>query len=1254
MGGAVPEPSKDWPHWRYDARRSGATPHALAPQLHLQWIRELPPPRPAWPDQPKMQFDAAYEPVVAGQTLFVGSTRTDSVTAYDTRTGTARWTFMTDGPVRFAPAVWEGRVYLVSDDGHLYALDAASGLLLWKFRGGPSDRRALGQERLVSAWPARGAPVVADGTVYFAASIWPFMGTFLYALEARTGKVVWVNDGDGMTYWTQPHNADAFAGVAPQGPLAVAGDKLLIPGGRSIPACYDRRTGKMIHFRIAENGRRGGYDVAVGGRILMAGAAVVDLPTGLALAELARPAVVTGDTIYCPGKSRDLLVSTAPAVKYSESKDKKGVKTTRASWAAPFKSETIASPKIEALIKAGPRIYVGAEKKVLAFESDKAPSWQAEVEGTPLSLVAADDRLFVSTKEGRIYCFGPEKREPVVHACRARPAGPFEGYAVVFTAGGSSLDLGGHRIIFVHPEDSQVRATREALFDRGEYGDRAAAHRGTPLTFHLPPYLASVIEYRLDEPLGDEALAKLFQALRPFGGRLMLPKRSLSREFKPAGALIEERGEQYVIIRAGAPPGAGNWTHEHADASNTRVSKDQIVRAPLGLLWWGGPSHDGILPRHGHGPQPQVLDGRLFIEGVDLLRAIDIYTGRLLWETKLAGVGKFYNNTSHQPGANSSGTNFISTPGGIYMVHGRACVRLDPATGKKMSEFTLPAAVGARETPVLSYINVFEDSLVLGTEPLAEEKMPSGPAAKAPPPKSDDDPDDPDLLKKLLLLKGDKDALSSSRRLFVLDSTTGAVRWSVASEWGFRHNATCIGGGRLYTIDRLSGPQIDRMKKRGEKPPEHKPRLLAFDLTTGKELWRSDEKIFGTWLSYSVERDLLIEAGRVARDTIYDEPKGMRAWAAAGGTPSWERKDYSGPAMIHHDTILMADRACDLQTGKPRARAHPVTGEAVAWSWSRNYGCNTPMASEHLLTFRSGAAAFFDLALDGGTGNFGGFRSSCTNNLVVAGGVLTAPDYTRTCTCSYQNQASIALVPMAENEIWTFFGLSESKAPVKRVALNFGAPGDRRADDGTLWLEYPSVGGRSPAVPVKILPETIETFRRHSSRVAGQGHPWVAASGVRGISSVTVDLGEVERAWTLRLHFAEPDEIGPGARLFDVAVDGRDVITGLDVAREAGGPLRGIVKEFPAIRAKKELTVSFRTRLSQPILCGLEVAEEGAPVAALPTTVEVAPLPPEEPEPAEPLLIPEAPPELPPYVLLAGALLILALLSFLPRRHPLR
>src|SRR5262245_52739572 len=117
----VPAPSGgDWPMSRYDAGRTAASPHELPARMHLQWVREYPALAPAWPDQPKLQFDAAYDPVVLGRTMFVASPRNDTVTALDTETGEELWTFAGEGPVRFAPVAWEGRVYFAADDGYLY------------------------------------------------------------------------------------------------------------------------------------------------------------------------------------------------------------------------------------------------------------------------------------------------------------------------------------------------------------------------------------------------------------------------------------------------------------------------------------------------------------------------------------------------------------------------------------------------------------------------------------------------------------------------------------------------------------------------------------------------------------------------------------------------------------------------------------------------------------------------------------------------------------------------------------------------------------------------------------------------------------------------------------------------------------------------------------------------------------------------------------------------------------------------------
>jgi outer membrane protein assembly factor BamB len=1246
----------DWPLWRYDAQRSAAAPQKLAARLHMQWVRQFPRLAPAWPDQDKMQFDIAYEPVVMGKRLFINSPQHDCVTALDTATGKQLWRFFTDGPVRFAPAAWQDRVYFTSDDGHLYCVDAADGSLRWKFRGGPSDRKILGNERLISTWPARGAPVIVprtddvsrrvgqsnadaatqvhpathvagseEATVYFAASIWPFMGVFIHALDARTGAVVWTNDGDGSIYMKQPHNADSFAGVAPQGPLVAQGNRLLIPGGRSLPALYDRDTGKFLKYQLAENGKRGGgWDVAVMGDVFFNGGAVFDLATQKHLAELSKHVVLTPDIVYAhvSGSCRayDLRSVTIDEVERKE-KDKT-VKVKR--WSMK-EIAACKMPEIETLIKAGDRLYVGAAGRVQAVDislDDKelSPGWSAEVEGTVVRLIAADDRLFAVTREGNIYCFGAAQTDSPFSARSNQRAlngssqkhandgasailaasGQRQGYAVAWGADTADLVRAIVRqstlhIVIVEPDAAKVRKLREELTAEDLYGTRIAVVPGDPATVSLPPYFVSLMIGDARGLKMDRAIVgRLYESLRPFGGVACFlgPTNQLNPFVKNlANASLSTAGDLTLLKRVGPLPGSANWTHEHADAANTRVSKDQIVKAPLGLLWFGGPSHDSILPRHGHGPQPQVIDGRLIIEGVDSIRAIDIYTGRLLWETSIPGVGRFFNNTAHQPGANASGSNFVSASDGIYVVHETKCLRLDPETGKITREFQLPRLDGMKAPPRWGYLNVAGDYLIGGADPLFDPTL-----LPKPPRDPKNDKDAPrtstSLTKVLQLLRGTNDNLSASRHLVVMNRHTGHVLWIRSAYYAFRHNAICVGGGRLYAVDRLSGRELQKYKTNDKEPP-HPPRLLTVDLATGRSVWSTDADIFGTWLSYSAKHDVVVEAGRVARDTLSDEPKGMRAYEAKTGRVLWFEKGHLGPAMIHGDEILQGQGACDLLTGAVKMRTDPITGEAVPWTWTRTYGCNTPAASEHLLTFRSGAAGFFDLCNDGGTGNIGGFRSSCTNNLVVAGGVITVPDYTRTCICLYQNQTSVGLIHLPDAEMWTYTASKDLKGTVRRLGLNLGAPGDRKADDGTLWLEYPFTGGISPKVNVSTTPSKPATFRRHASLIDGP-LPWVAASGIEGAEEIAIDLGEAEaaRKFTVRLVFAEAERLQPGQRVFDVAIQGREVLGDFDIVKEAGAPLRTVVKEFDGIVANDRLTIRLTPAVERslpPVISGIEI-----------------------------------------------------------------
>ncbi|MEA1950546.1 MAG: malectin domain-containing carbohydrate-binding protein, partial [Planctomycetota bacterium] len=749
---------------------------------------------------------------------------------------------------------------------------------------------------------------------------------------------------------------------------------------------------------------------------------------------------------------------------------------------------------------------------------------------------------------------------------------------------------------------------RRRFDDAGIYGTRITVRQGTPTTFAAPPYLAALTLAGNLAAADEETIKNIYCSMRPYGGVAWLTAKDkqqsqslkqLIEKCNLPGASLRETAGHIVLTRQGPLPGSAPWTHQYGDVANTAKSNDSLVKLPLGLLWFGGNQHKDILPRHGHGPPEQVIGGRLFIEGVDSLTARDVYTGLDLWKRNFTDLGTFgvylddtYDpnplstsyNQHHIVGAKARGTNFVATHDRIYMIVKNECLLLDPASGKTLDKFVLPG--NDKQKNAWAYIGVYKDLLIAGDGFVNYSKqLGSKPGV------------------------WDNYDTSTSRGIVVMDRHSGRVLWSRQARFGFRNNAIVAGSDKLFLIDAMPASIASVLARRG-KTAKGKPTLLALNVRDGKTAWSSDDKIDGTWLGYSREHDVLLQSGRASRDMLRGEPnKSMAVYRGADGKLLWrEPISHSGPCMLHGRTILTngargTGKAVDLLTGKIKNRKHPLTGQSVPWQFSRYYGCGAAVASEHLLTFRSGAAGFYDLAGNGGTGNLGGFKSGCTSNLVVADGVLNAPDYTRTCTCAYQNQTSLALVHTPQNEYWTFNNYrldpsSEGDKPrvaVRRIGINFGAAGDRRDPGGTLWLDYPSVGGPSPNIKISTKQEP-NCFRRHSLRIKGAGKKWVAASGMEISGRVDIELGPAKttRKYTVRLHFCEPSEtVKPGQRVFDVALQGKTVLGKFDPLAEAGGTCRSVVKQFDKIAVKGKLTIELTSKGKlAPVISGVELVEE--------------------------------------------------------------
>ncbi len=133
-------------------------------------------------------------PAVDGAVVYVGSTG-GNLYAVDRETGAEKWKFDTKSRIASSPAVAGGMVYFGAYDSNFYAVDAASGQLKWKFKTGGERRFAAKhlhgsvpeEETMPDPWDCYlSSPVVWQGAVYFGSG-----DGNVYALDAATGALRW-------------------------------------------------------------------------------------------------------------------------------------------------------------------------------------------------------------------------------------------------------------------------------------------------------------------------------------------------------------------------------------------------------------------------------------------------------------------------------------------------------------------------------------------------------------------------------------------------------------------------------------------------------------------------------------------------------------------------------------------------------------------------------------------------------------------------------------------------------------------------------------------------------------------------------------------------------------------------------------------------------------------------------------------------------------------------------------------------------
>jgi outer membrane protein assembly factor BamB len=1049
----------DWPTYRADAARTGYSSEPLPQSLALRWMyRSRTGPAPAWPSSSRITFDFAAQPILVGPLVIFGSSAEDKIVALDADSGTVRWTFFTGGPVRFAPAAWRDRILAASDDGCLYAIKWQDGTLLWKHRGGPSDRMCLGNGRMISRWPARGGPVVMDGLVYYAAGIWPSDGVFLHALDARTGAVLWTNDRIGRLHMPQPHpGANAESGVAPQGYLVATESRLFVPTGRAVPAAFRRSDGELEYYRLQQNGSIGGSRALAADRFVINAGCFLDQDTGNLGARAGRGVFSALPDGILQSTGQQLLVYRWADL---EAADRQGnparYRGLRKSGEILLEAESGPDDGAAAVLKKLPSLGALYRTEVRFAEVDASVPKQTGLERT-----LAQARPEVEALGYRI--------DPFL-------ATTYERQHEVICAGGDAV-CGGPGVVRV--ADLAEGRVRWCHVVQGDALGLAAANgrlivstsRGVIYCFAAAPSQPS------DPPTETAAASRPVATDCADAAREILDQSSIR-----AGICVDlgcgtgelalelvRRSQLYVVA---------------IDADPAKVRQARLMLTDAGVYGDRVTVHQGD-PNQTPYPDyfanlvvsSRALAGKSSAPNeAEMARLQRPYGGTICvgvpghWEIRrrgpLEGAGQWTHQNCDAANTLCSTDEIVRGPlemawyrdevleitdrhaqgpaplfsRGYLVVEGvDGICALDAYNGRTAWTYPIKGILADWDGvhhdvgigDVGSNFCLSDDAVFVRTgescvkidlatgRKLCEFKTPADTSART------RNWGYVAYLDGLLFgsVLNDEHTVSprylnirmrnESVLFFAMDARTGELKWQYRPQHSLRNNAIALAAGRVYLIDRplaladrITAPTPDGKHRPILQPQEHPGgTLIALEVASGSVLWKNDEDIFGTQIGVSTRHGVLLMHYQAVKHNFFRLPSEiggrMAAFDLKTGTRLWDiQADPKTRPIINDDTIYAEGGAWKLKTGVP-----------VPWDFKRSYGCGQMAGSPHLLLFRSATIGYWDLDRNQGTENFGGARPGCWFNAIPAGGLVLVPDGSAKCACSYPLRSWLALQP---------------------------------------------------------------------------------------------------------------------------------------------------------------------------------------------------------------------------------------------------
>ncbi|MEA1950338.1 MAG: PQQ-binding-like beta-propeller repeat protein [Planctomycetota bacterium] len=553
-------------------------------------------------------------------------------------------------------------------------------------------------------------------------------------------------------------------------------------------------------------------------------------------------------------------------------------------------------------------------------------------------------------------------------------AGPQGGICLVLGCGEGRLVYelarrGKRRVIGLSTGREQVRRARTALRGAGLYGTRAVVYHVDSLD-HVPCVgsFANVI-VRGDVPAtGKQSAAadEVLRLLQPGGVALMgqPPKQQLVRKPKADG---------------------GVWSHQYGRADNSAYGGESLHGArgvdDMRVQWLGRPGPRAQADRNGRKPSPLSTGGRLFMQGLQRIIAIDSYNGTILWSLEVPNFYRY--NMPRDCG------NWCADSGNVFAVMKDRCWRIDAKTGRTAK--TYPVVCENKNDQGANYewgyVAVEGDQLIGSTVRAGSAFTNFWGRGNA---------------GWYEAKSGEVTYKVCSDQIFSLDKLSGERQWTYKN--GPIINSTItIADGRIYFVE-CRNPKVTARKSRRIGMPElwKDQFMVALDAKTGKPLWQRPldtvDGLIVFYMAHSDDRLVLVSSKTKYHVYAFQAADGKPVWDVSF---DWQKPDHGGsmsrPAIVG-GKLYVRPRVIDLATGEFEKITMP------------DGGCGTYALTAHTVLFRKGNVTIWDNA-SGKASSWSRLRPGCWLSTIPAGGMILSPEAGGGCSCGSWLETTIGFIP---------------------------------------------------------------------------------------------------------------------------------------------------------------------------------------------------------------------------------------------------